>query len=744
MRRKPVLSHPQPLFPTILAILISALFPAQIFAQVAPFNPVSSATPASAAKPSEVVIKGDKEQPTVIRAETISGRPERYVNFDNDVEVTKGDTKVNADKATYTNLEDEIKASGDIRMLRAGDSYFGDSMRLQMDTGIGFIVNPIYQLVRNNAHGKGERIDFESDEQSTIVNGTYTTCVSDDPDWFLKSDSLYLDTELDRGVAGKTIVYFKGVPILATPSLTFPLSGARHSGFLPPIWGGSSRGGPEFSVPYYVNIAPNRDLTLYPKIITRRGVQLGAEARYMGDGYSGITNIEVLPDDRQTNTTRYAISSIHQQKLLPQLDFAWNVNAASDDNYPSDFASSITKTAERLLLRDTSLTYSGWLGTATLRASNYQVLQDINAPIGRPYDRLPQLDLHSERHDVYGFDWSVDTQLTRFWHPTLVRGDRAVFNPQISYPIVQPGYFIIPKVSLNVASYHLTNVDPTQESDFHRSVPTFSLDSGLIFERPSTLFGRAVTQTLEPRVFYVNTPYRDQSQFPNFDSGLADFNFAQIFSENRFTGSDRIGDSNQITAALISRYIETNGEERFKLAVGQRFYFNTQKVTLDNTTTTQSRSDLLLSGSGKFSDKLSADATLQVSQSDRRAVTSNYGVRWQPAPQTVFNAEYRYQRDTLEQVDLSTQLPINKRWFVVARSNYSLQDKKLVDGLAGFEYKDPCNCWSFRMVAQRFATSSITSNTSFFIQLELNGLSKIGSNPLDALKKNISGYQPIN
>ncbi|MDY7536663.1 LPS-assembly protein LptD [Undibacterium sp. RTI2.2] len=740
MRRKTVLSHPQPLFPTILAIAISALFPVPVFAQVAPFNPVNSAI---SAKPVEVVIKGDKDQPTVIQAEQMSGRPERYANFDNDVEVTKADTKVNANKATYTNLEDEIKAFGDIRMSRSGNNYLGDSMRLQMDSGVGFILNPIYKLVRNNAQGRAERVDFESDEQSTIVNGTYTTCDSNDPDWYLESKSLYLDTELDRGVAGKTIVYFKGVPILATPFLTFPLSGARHSGFLPPIFGGSSRGGPELALPYYVNIAPNRDLTLYPKLIERRGFQLGLEARYMGDTYSGNTTVEGLIDDKQTNTNRYAISSIHQQSLLPQLVLGWNLNAASDDNYPSDFSSSITKTAQRLLLRDVNTTYFGWLGSATLRASNYQVLQDPTAPIARPYDRLPQLELHAERHDVLGFDWSVDTILTRFWHPTLVRGDRAVFNPQISYPIVQPGYFVIPKLSLNATNYHLVNPDVGQDSDFHRIVPTFSLDSGLVFERPSTLFGKAVTQTLEPRVFYVNTPYRDQSLFPNFDSGIADFNFAQIFSENRFTGLDRIGDSNQITAALISRYIESDGEERLKLAIGQRFYFNTQKVTLDNTTVPQSRSDLLLSASGKFSDQLSADSALQVSQSDRHAVRSNYGVRWQPAPQTVFNAEYRYQLDTLKQVDLSTQLPINKRWFVVARSNYSLPDKKLVDGLAGFEYKDPCNCWSFRMVAQRFSTTSEISNTSFFIQLELNGLSKIGSNPLDALKKNISGYQPI-
>ncbi|WP_316685049.1 LPS-assembly protein LptD [Undibacterium sp. Jales W-56] len=731
------------MFPTISAIAVSALFPVQAFAQTPPVLPAPTA--ASSGKPAEVVIKGDKEQPTVLRAEKISGRPERFVDFDDDVEVTKGDTKLNADKATYTNLDDEVKATGKVRMQKAGNNYTGEAMRLQLDSGIGFVLKPKYKLVKNNAQGKAERIEFESEEQSTVINGTYSTCSSDDPDWYLQSDTLKLDTGLDRGVAGKTIVYFKGIPILATPSLTFPLSGARHSGLLPPVWGGSSKGGPELTLPYYFNIAPNRDLTLYPKMITRRGLQLGAEVRYLDDNFSGTTTIEGLADDRQTDTNRYALTSIHQQKLLPQLDFAWNVNTASDDNYASDFSSSITKTAQRLLLRDVSLTYSGWLGYAALRASNYQVLQDLTAPITRPYDRLPQLNLHAEQHDVKGFDWSVDTIITRFWHPTLVRGDRAVINSQMSYPIVQPGFFIVPKLTFNAANYHLTNPGAGQDTDFHRTVPTFSIDSGLVFERQSSLLGKPVTQTLEPRLFYVKTPYRDQSQFPNFDSAVADFNFAQIFSENRFTGQDRIGDSNQITAALISRFIEGNGEERFKVAIGQRFYFNTQRVVLDSTSSiSPSRSDLLLAASGKISDKISADMALQISQTDKHSVRSNYGIRWQPAQQTVLNLEYRYQRDSLEQLDFSTQLPIGNRWFVVGRSNYSLQDKKLVDGLAGFEYKDPCNCWSFRMVGQRFSTTTLASTTAFFIQLELNGLARLGSNPIDVLKKNISGYQPIN
>lgn len=683
----------------------------------------------------------DKNAPTVIRAEKISGRPERFINFDDDVEVIKGGTILHADQAQYRNLEDEVEASGHIRMQRYGDCYSGDTLRLQLDSGAGFVTHPVYQLLRNNAQGHAERIDFENDERSTIQQGTYSTCQGLDPDWYLRADTLKLDTGLDTGVAGKSVVIFKGVPIMAVPSLTFPLSGARHSGLLPPILGASSKGGPELTLPYYFNIAPNRDLTVYPKLIARRGLQLGLEGRYLGETYAGETSVEGLLNDRQTGTNRYALASVHQQKLLPQLDFSWNINAASDDDYPADFSRTITKTAQRLLLREANLVYYGPFWNVALRSSNYQVLQDVAAPIARPYDRMPQLQLHAEQHDVMGLDWSLDTILTRFWHPSMVRGDRLVFNPQVSLPLVQPGYFVVPKLALHASNYHLANPAPGQDYDFHRVAPTFSVDSGLVFERQTSLFGQNLTQTLEPRLFYVNTPYRDQSAFPNFDSALADFNFAQIFSENRFTGHDRIGDANQITAALVSRYIEGNGDESLKLAMGQRFYFNNQKVTLDNSVN-PSRSDLLLAASGKLSSTLSAEMALQVSQTDRQLVRANYGLRWQPAPKKVLNAAYRFQRGTLEQADFSAQWPLAERWYLVGRSNYSMQDKKLVDGLAGFEYQD--DCWSFRFVAQRFATATSVSTTAFFIQLELNGLARLGSNPLEVLKRNISGYQPIN
>jgi LPS-assembly protein len=684
----------------------------------------------------------EKNAPTTVSAERMSGRPDREIILEQNAEVTRGATTINADKATYRILEDEVEAVGNVRMQRSGDTYTGDELKLRIEEGKGYLLNPAYRLQRNNAQGDAERVDFLAQDRARVEEGTYSTCEAPDPDWYLKAATLNLDSGRDVGTATKTVVYFKGVPILATPAMSFPLSDARKSGVLPPTIGSSNKGGLDVTVPYYFNIAPNRDLTLYPRLIARRGVQLGVEGRYLSPTYTGQTRVEVLPDDRQTNTDRYALASTHAQALTPRLSFGWNLNSASDDDYPSDFSRTITEASQRLLVRDMYLNYGGNYWSATARASNYQVLQDPLAPIARPYDRLPQLSLRTGRQDVNGFDWNADSELTRFWHRDLVRGDRLFINPKLAYPILHPGYFVTPKLSLHASQYYLDNPIPGVQKNLNRVLPTFSVDSGLVFERDARFFGQSMTQTLEPRLFYVRTPFRDQSAIPNFDTAEADLSFAQLFSENRFVGNDRISDANQLTAAVVSRYIQPDGAERMRLALGQRYYFTDQRVTLAGEATRDSRSDVLLSASGRLTSAVSVDSNLQYDQSLRSMRRANYGVRWQPAPKKVLNLVYR--RDLpnkLEQVDAAAQWPLSQRWYGAARVNYSLPDKEVVEGLLGVEYK--ADCWIFRLVGQRIPTATGKATSAIFFQLELTGLTRLGSNPIDALRTSIPGYQLI-
>jgi LPS-assembly protein len=427
------------------------------------------------------------------------------------------------------------------------------------------------------------------------------------------------------------------------------------------------------------------------------------------------------------------------------------VHAASDDEYPSDFSRSVAASAERQLLRELRTDYFSQYWSLTARVQNYQVLQDPAAAanpsltVPRPYDRLPQLNFHAGRYDVRGFDWAVDAEATRFSHPdnAMVQGTRAVLLPQLSYPWVQPGYFVTPKLMLHASRYELDN-NVGRPDSISRVLPTFSLDSGLVFERQASLFGRPMTQTLEPRLFYVRTPFKNQDDIPNFDTAIAGFNYAQLFSENRFVGADRVSDANQLTAAVVSRFVEPNGAERLRVALGQRYYFSEPQVTLlPNQPRNQTRSDALFAAGGRISDQWSFDSGVQYDAQGRSLYSANYGAQWQPAPMKVLNAEYRYQRDSFRNADLSAQWPLSLRWYGVGRISYSLRDRKLLESLIGLEYK--ADCWVFRMGAQRFVTAAQTTSTPIFFQLELSGLSRLGfGNPLESFNKSIPGYTRLN
>jgi LPS-assembly protein len=271
-----------------------------------------------------------------------------------------------------------------------------------------------------------------------------------------------------------------------------------------------------------------------------------------------------------------------------------------------------------------------------------------------------------------------------------------------------------------------------------------SLDSGLSFERPISYFGQNYTQTLEPRLFYLRAPVREQSGIPIFDTGLADFNFAQIFSENIYSGTDRIADANQVTTAVTTRLLsQKDGRERLRFTFGQRFYFTEQRVTLPGEIGRSTRSsDLLASFSGEVLPKVNYDTTLQYSPNKKEIQRISHGVRYTPEPGKTLSASYRYQRDFLEQIDFAAQWNFGGGWYGVGRYNYSLRDGRVVESLGGIEYDG--DCWVGRVVVQRFATASQRASTGIFFQLELNGLSRLGSNPLDILRRNIPGYTKLN
>ncbi|MFI4888736.1 MAG: LPS-assembly protein LptD, partial [Burkholderiales bacterium] len=284
------------------------------------------------------------------------------------------------------------------------------------------------------------------------------------------------------------------------------------------------------------------------------------------------------------------------------------------------------------------------------------------------------------------------------------------------------------------------------------AIPIASVDAGLVFERDLDVFGTPLTQTLEPRAFYVYIPYKRQTDAPVFDTALDDFNFSQLFAENRYIGNDRIGDANQLTLALTSRFLDRDtGAERLRLAVGQRFYFNDQRVSLNEPLRSAATSDFLVSVEGRLSNTWSLTNLLQYNFDGPDIERFNTGIRYTPSPGRVLNATWRYTRTLIDptgaltqikQVDLSGEWPVSDRFTLIGRWNYSLTDRKTLEGVAGIEYN--ADCWVLRIVGQRLTTTTQQSTTSVFVQLELNGLARVGTSPLELLHRSVPGYVPTN
>jgi LPS-assembly protein len=711
--------------------------------------------------------------PSFVSGQRITGRPDQETVVEGNAILRRGDMVIKADRLEYMQSTDVARAQGHVLINRAGNVYEGPLLELRLDTFEGFFNQPSYHFLNNDAHGQADRIDFLDEQRAVIHNATFTTCrrlpgPSWMPDWILKASTLSLDNEKDVGTASGALLSFKGLPLLPVPYISFPLSEKRKSGVLPPTIGLDTVNGTEISVPYYWNMAPNRDATITPTVMSKRGVNLGTEFRYLEANYTGNLNLDWMPSDLLRDANRWGLNLNHQARIAS----AWtddgaslnlSLNRVSDDNYWRDFTRSSDSLTQRLLANDVTLSWTQGAWVNRVRTLKWQTLQDVTAPIIPPYDRLPQFNTSYAGSNQAGFNYAVNADYTRFQSdPTRTlqaNGQRGFAMLQASYPMTAGGGFLTPKVQLHVSQYQFDSALANGETSARRVVPTFSLDSGLVFERDTSLFGRQLRQTLEPRAFYVNTPYRDQSLLPNYDSGANDFNLATVFTENAFVGNDRISDSNLMTLGVTTRFLDpATGAEVVRLGVAQRLRFHDQNVTLPGDLPAQNGvSDLLLGGSINWDRRWSMDATVQFNPTTEQSVRSTLGARYNPSPYRTVTAAYRYQRDASEQVDVGWQWPINDlwgdkgqnltagqgqgagRWYSVGRLNYSMNERKMVNALLGFEYD--ADCWLGRIVFERLQTSTSTATQRIMFQLEFVGFTRLGVNPLKSLKDNIPGYQ---
>ncbi|MDD3884293.1 MAG: LPS-assembly protein LptD [Gallionella sp.] len=684
-----------------------------------------------------------EETPAFVEADQLTGKKENQIEATGNAILRKRGQSIRADRLLYFQDTEDLDAEGSVVVEQAGNTMSGPHLLLNLDSGAGLMTQPVYFIAENSSRGRADVMHIQDAQHYTLENATYTTCRADDEDWLLRMRGLDIDRKNDIGVAHHAWVEFMGAPLLYSPWMDFPLSDRRKSGFLAPVFGSTTQGGTDLSLSYYWNIAPNFDATFSPRVMTKRGVLLNNEFRYLEPDYAGELHLDVLPTDRLANRSRSHVSLMHAHNLGGGFSSHLNLNRVSDDGYYRDLADSVTTTSQVNLLREGTLNYAAGGWNATARVQRYQTLQDPAAPIVTPYARLPQLTLGSQQRISWA-DLAFAGEYVDFSHPTLVNAQRLVLNPSVSVPLIRdPAYYLTPKFSAHSTYYSMSANNAAALPNASRTLPIFSLDSGMAFERDWQLFGNDYLHTLEPRVFYVYVPYQDQSQLPNFDSAQADFSFTQMFAENRFFGSDRIGDANQVTVAVTSRLLsQQNGMERLKLTLGERFSFSPPRVNLVTPAVSTNRSDILLGASGQLTDAWSLDGEWQYDPNQSQTQRYNVSARFRPESGKVINLGYRFTRNTLRQADISTQWPLSHRWHAVARWNYSFQDRRLLEGIVGLEYNQ--DCWTFRLVAQRFTVGTQQINTGIFVQLELNDLVKVGSDPLQILKKSVPGYTKLN
>ncbi len=711
-----------------------------------------------------------RELPTIVRATTVEGRPDIDAVAEGDVELRRGGAVIRADRLTYDQQTDVAHATGHVQVARDGTVFTGPELQLQIDRFEGFFRSPTYRYDRTGAGGTASRINFVDAQRIVAVDATYSSCPADannSPAWLLTTESLVLDTDANEGTARNAVLRFYGVPILAAPVLSFSLNDERKSGWLPPSFIIDSRSGVQFAIPYYWNIAPNRDATFTLAESSKRGPSLESEFRYLEPRYFGEVSYKAQPHDSLTNSSRYAFRLQHEANLPHETLLQLKLLRVSDDDYWKDFPRELRTSTPRLLgsSLDLSRPFGDW--TAYARARRWQVLQtdDPTTRIDSPYERVPQVGARHVSSFNGGFNVGFEGEFNRFanpddrYVPDRPTGLRVHALGNVSRPFESPGWTFTPKLSFNAASYSYDDALPDGRRRASRVIPTLSADSAWTFERDTHWFGRDVKQTLEPRLFYVRTPFRPQNDLPNFDASAKDFNFDSIFTENAFSGVDRVSDANELTAGVTSRIIDpASGAEALRVGVAQRYLFTDQRITPDGTPLTQRASNLLLFGTGQITKKVLIDSSVQYNPDSRRVERSLAGIRYSPEPFKTVALTYRSTRGQLEQIEVGWQWPVyggpratdsggrsnslgtcGGTLYSVGRVNYSSRDSRVVDSAFGLEYD--AGCWIGRVVAERLSTGRSEATTRLLLQLELVGLSRLGSNPLRSLKDNIPGYQ---
>jgi LPS-assembly protein len=713
-----------------------------------------------------------KQAPVFVIGDAITVADRKDVLITGRAEIRRPDMVIHADTLHFSDTTKQAMASGQVRINQLGNIFTGPLLSFNTETYVGYFLDPNYRFFRNDTHGHASRIDFLGKTKSVVYDATYTSCNCEHPSWLLKAKNITFDTDKDEGVARDAVLQFKDVPILASPWLSFPLSNARRSGFLPPTFGFDSTSGAEYAQPYYWNIAPNQDATLTPTYMNARGVNFRSQYRYLQNQSQGIFDVDYMNADKLRKQDRWRVRAKEQLSYptnLGNLSALINVNRVSDNNYWQDFQNSDSAwsaQSSRLLPSDVTLNWQMEALNTYVTVQKWQTLQDPASPIAPPFDRAPQIGMNYAKTLPGQLNWYISADMTHFVANsplvTLPNAKRAMMATQLSRTWRNSYSYVTPKVQLHAVNYTYDKPWLKGARSNNSSVPTMSLDSGLYFDRHFTWHSNAYTQTLEPRALYVYTPYVDQSMLPNYDTANQDFSFATIFSDNTFVGQDKIADSNLLTAGAISRFwSDASGEELARFGVAQRLRFSPRKVTLDASDhgVPTGMSDLLLGGIVHIMPNWDLESTMQYDLKTNLSKRAIVRASYHPGSYQVLNASYLFQRHNNTQLGFSWQWPITKFWsshkskisddlekntghyYGIGQVHYGVENRRWIDTLVGIEYD--AGCWIGRVLVQSQQTSVQAATRSLMFQIEFVGFARLGIGSRTALSDRIDRYQSL-
>jgi LPS-assembly protein len=738
-------------------LIVIAVFPALRVSANCPEPSQPTDTDAPAVSPI------DPNTPIAIESDSAEATPDGQLLLKGEVTINQGPRTIKTRDALYDQNSGEFSVEN-------GVDFVDPSLKIR---GSGAHVDPIggatfegaeFELPAISARGSADRLRAAANGDVELEGVRYTSCPIGNEDWLLTASDIDISQQQGLGTGRNVRLDFKGVPILYVPYFSFPVGNERKSGFLYPSFGSYSRDG--LSFPWYWDIAPNMDATLVPTYDLQRGAKLDTEFRYLLANGRGVLETQYLPDDQQRHEARSLVRFMNQTDFTRSLRLDLDAANASDDQWFEDFGQGPQGTSVTYLNRSAQLSYltPHWLVFA--RAQNMQTIDGARIPEqDRPYTLLPQLAARGALPNrPFGLTFALDGELANFTHTledpsVLEAGARLDVAPQVRMPLRSAGLYLEPAAAWRYTAYRLEDAAPGRDDSRTRSAPIFSLDGGMSFERTTGSRDQRL-QTLEPRFMYVYVPYRNQDDLPNFDTTIADLNLVQLYRTNRYVGGDRLSDANQVSIGVTSRLLDSeNGKQFIAGTIGQAYYFRRPRVTLpgeafDDTETSDLIAELDLTGYQDWNIHMG----LQWDPGDTRSERGDVQLQYRPDYDRVVNLGYRFRRGiteldptasvpgsststrgNLEQVDGSIAWPLGDRWSAYARMVYSLEDSQPLDQFAGFEYRS-C-CWKVRLVGRRYVRSSEGDmDTSILLQLELNGLSSVGTGADTFLERSIQGY----